>query len=315
MASRRHAAPSSISREARDFINKAPAPARLDVSPAAIAQQRKQSYASFVPAGEALRQSLRVQLREEQIAGVRVQCVLPPKLRDDQAVLYFFGGGYVEGSPAEDLAITARLASFLGRRVYVPHYRLAPEHPAPAAVDDGYAVYEALLRRPEARSLALAGESAGGGLVLAMLLRASAAGLPMPKAVALMSPWADLSKTGDTLTTLAGVDPGLDYELNLEPAARAYAGGQDLRSPLVSPLYAAFPANFPPTLIGTGTRDLFLSDCARLSTKMRQAGIQAELRVWEGLWHVFEFYADIPEGSASLKEIAGYLDGLLGTGG
>jgi monoterpene epsilon-lactone hydrolase len=312
MVSRRHAAPSSISREARNFIDRAPLPERLDISPAGIAERRKQSYATYAPVGDALRQSLGLQLRDEEIAGVRVQCVLPAKPREDQSLLYFFGGGYVEGSPAEDLAITARLAALLRRRVYVPYYRLAPEHPSPAAVNDGYAVYEALLLRAEARSLAVAGESAGGGLALAMLLRAADAGLAMPKAVALMSPWTDLSRTGDSLTTLAGADPGLEYELNLEPMARAYAGGQELRSPAVSPLYAQFPAGFPPTLITTGTRDLLLSDCARLATKMRHAGIAAELRVWEGLWHVFEFYPEIPEGNASLKEIAAFLEGRLG---
>jgi epsilon-lactone hydrolase len=314
MVGRRHAAPSSISREARDFIDRAPVPERLDVSPAGIAERREQSYATYAPAGEALRQSLGLQLRDEEIAGVRVQCVLPAKHRADQSLLYFFGGGYVEGSPAEDLAITARLAAWLGRRVYAPYYRLAPEHPSPAAVEDGYAVYEALLHRAEAHSLVVAGESAGGGLALAMLLRAADAGLAMPKAVALMSPWTDLSKTGDTLTTLAAAAPDLNYELNLEPMARAYAGGRDLRSPALSPLYAQFPAGFPPTLITTGTRDLLLSDCARLATNMRQAGVAAELRVWEGLWHVFEFNPEIPEGEASLKEIAAFIEGRLGIG-
>src|SRR5690348_775906 len=231
MANRRYAAPSSISQQARDFIDRAPLPERLDLSPAGIAERRRQSFAAYAHVGEALRQALGVQLRDEEVAGVRVQCLSPTKLREDQALLYFFGGGYVEGSPAEDLAITARLAAFLGCTVYVPYYRLAPEHPSPAAVDDGYAVYERLLQRAEARALAVAGESAGGGLALAMLLRAANAGLAMPKAVALMSPWTDLSKTGDSLTTLAGADPGLEYELNLEPMARAYAGRQDLRSP------------------------------------------------------------------------------------
>jgi len=314
MVNRRHTAPSSISQEAREFIDRAPLPERLDVSPAGIAERRRQSYATYAPVGEALGKSLGIQVRDEEIAGVRVQCVLPTKPREDQAVLYFFGGGYVEGSPGEDLAITARLAVFLRRRVYVPYYRLAPEHPSPAAVDDGYAVYEKLSQRAELRSLAVAGESAGGGLALAMLLRAAGAGLAMPKAVALMSPWTDLSRTGDTLTTLAGADPGLDYELNLEPMARAYAGRQDLRSPSLSPLYGQFPADFPPTLITTGTRDLLLSDCARLATKMRHAGIEAELRVWEGLWHVFEFNPEIPEGETSLKEIAAFFEARFRVG-
>ena len=312
MVTRRPAAPESISREARDFIDRAPAPARLDISPAGIAAQRKLSYGTYAPPGDAVRRSLGLELRDEEIAGVRVQCVLPAKPRDDRSLLYFFGGGYVEGSPAEDLAITARLAALLGCKVYVPHYRLAPEHPSPAAVDDGYAVYEALLRRTETGALAVAGESAGGGLTLAMLLRAAVAGLAMPKAVALMSPWTDLSRTGDSLTTLEGADPGLNYDLNLEPMARAYAGRQDLRSPSLSPLYGHFPADFPPTLITTGTRDLLLSDCARLATKMRHVGIAAELRVWEGMWHVFEFNPEIPEGDASLKEIAAFIEGRLG---
>jgi epsilon-lactone hydrolase len=307
--------PVSISREAQAFIAGAPPLIARALSPATIGERRAEGYRSFAPAGEAIRQSLGVRLEEENVAGIRVQSVIPPKCRADQAVIYFFGGGYVEGSPEEDLSVTARLSVLLGRRILVPRYRLAPEQPFPAALDDGLAVFGDLARRLAGPNLALAGESAGGSLALAVALRASAAKLTMPSAVAVMSPWADLSKTGDTLTSLAGYDPTIDYELTLESMARAYAGEHDLRSPLVSPVYAEYPASFPPTLITSATRDLFLSDCARLSTRMRRAGIEAELRVWEGLWHSFEFYPGIPEGGESLAEVARFLDRHFATAG
>jgi len=130
----------------------------------------------------------------------------------------------------------------------------------------------------------------------------------MPAVLALLSPWVDLSKTGDSLTLLANVAPFMGYDLTLKAAAESYADAQDLRSSAISPLYATLPTTLPPTLITSATRDAFLSGCARLSTKMRQAGIAAELWVWEGLWHVFEYYADIPEARVSLVEVAAYID-------
>jgi monoterpene epsilon-lactone hydrolase len=305
--------PADISPEAQAYLRSAVAPEPRQLTLDAIAERRRANYAIYAPAGQAVAASLGVTCEAEEIAGVRVQCVRPadaPEADGPQAgaVLYFFGGGYVEGSPDEDLAITARLAAALGRPIYVPYYRLAPEHPAPAALGDALAVYRALLARGPADALAVAGESAGGGLAMSLLVEAGAAGLAMPAALALLSPWVDLSKTGDSLTLLADVAPFMNYDLTLKAAAESYAGGQDLRSPAVSPLYATLPAGFPPTLITSATRDAFLSDCARLSTKMRQAGIAAELRVWEGLWHVFEYYPEIPEGRASLDEVAAYID-------
>lgn len=296
--------PTDISPEAQAYLRNAVPPEPRPLTLDAIAERRRLNHGIYAPAGEAVANALGVRREEEVIAGIRVQCVLPPKATRAGAMLYFFGGGYVEGSPDEDLAITARVAASLGRRIYVPYYRLAPEHPAPAALDDALAVYRALLARMPADALAVGGESAGGGLALSLLVEASAAGLPMPAALALLSPWVDLSKTGDSLALLANVAPFMNYDLTLRAAAEAYAGGRDLRSPAISPLYAALPADLPPTLITSATRDAFLSDCARLSTKMRRAGIAAELRVWEGLWHVFEYYAEIPEGRLSLEEVA-----------
>lgn len=295
--------PTTISPQAQALLRDAPAITARSMELAAIQERRKASAAFYVPVARGLADSLGVTITEETIGGVRTQVVTPAKRIGNSAILYFFGGGYVQGSPDEDLAITARLAHFTGSKVYAPYYALAPEHPYPAALDDGFAVYRALVAKYGAASLTVSGESAGGGLALCLLLKVS----EKPAKAALMSPWSDLTKTGDTLSTLVGNDPWLHYELTLEPAARAYANGRDLASADVSPLYAEFPTHFPKTLITTGTRDLFLSDCARLSTKMRAAGIDCELRVWEGMWHVFEFEADLPEAAASLAEIAAFI--------
>lgn len=297
--------PTTISPQAQALLRDATPITARPTDAAGIAARRKASAEFFVPIGKALADRLGVTITEETVGGVRTQVVTPTKLTGNGAILYFFGGGYVQGSPDEDLAITARLAHLTQRRFYAPYYALAPEHPFPQGLEDGLAVYRALVARYGAAALTVSGESAGGGLALALLLKLA----EKPAKAALMSPWSDLTKTGDTLSTLVGNDPWLHYELTLEPAARAYANGRALASADLSPIYADFPADFPKTLITTGTRDLFLSDCARLSTKMRAAGITCELRVWEGMWHVFEFEADLPEADQSLAEIAAFIRG------
>ncbi|MBI2253634.1 MAG: alpha/beta hydrolase [Proteobacteria bacterium] len=295
--------PTTISSQAQALLRDAPEIVARSMELRAIQERRKASAAFYVPDALRLALDLGVTLAEEVIGGVPTQVVTPANIVGNSAILYFFGGGYVQGSPDEDLAITARLAHLTKRKVYAPYYALAPEHPFPQGLENGLSVYRALVAHYGAAALTVAGESAGGGLALALLLQVA----EKPAKAALMSPWSDLTKTGDTLSTLVGNDPWLHYELTLEPAARAYAGSRDLTAPEVSPIYADIPKDFPKTLITTGTRDLFLSDCARLSTKMRAAGIACELRVWEGMWHVFEFEADLPEAEASLKEIAAFI--------
>ncbi|WP_374381555.1 alpha/beta hydrolase [Dongia sp.] len=295
----------TISPQARALLSDSPAIAARSMELNAIRERRKASAEMFGPVAKALADGLGVTLTEETIGGVRTQVVTPVTVTGNAAILYFFGGGYVQGSPDEDLAITARLAHLTQRRVYAPYYALAPEHPFPRGLEDGLAVYATLAARYGAAALTVSGESAGGGLALALMLKVE----EKPAKAALMSPWSDLTKTGDTLTTLVGNDPWLHYELTLEPAATAYANGRALNAPELSPIYADFPADFPKTLITTGTRDLFLSDCARLSTKLRAACIDCELRVFEGMWHVFEFEADLPEADQSLAEIAAFIRG------
>jgi acetyl esterase/lipase len=258
------------------------------------------------PYFDLLREQWTASVEDIEIAGVPVQVVTPKELlAEDRAGIYLHGGAYVFGSPFTK--IPAVLASELGVRVYCVDYRLAPEHPFPAGLDDSVAVYRALLERFDAGHLVVFGDSAGGGLTLATVLKVRELGLPMPAAVALFSPWCDLTRTGDSFDTLAGWDPLLQYyETGLGEAARVYAAGRDLADPLLSPIYADYRKGFPPTVISTGTRDLFQSLCARLQRELARAGVEVRLNLWEGMWHVFEAFP-IPEADESLGEVAGFL--------
>ena len=308
MMNRSFPAPSSISDAARRFIDEAVPLESINTGLEALEAKRRELHSLYSPPGLGVQKALGVIVEEREIDGVTVKWVRPEMVRHPQVILYFFGGGHITGSPDEDLAITARIAHFTGRRVCVPAYRLAPEKPYPAALEDAMAVYQALLREFGAHSMALSGESAGGNLSLALIGAAAARGLDLPAAVALLSPWCDLTHSGDTIRTLDGIDPTLDLDHLLSHMARAYAGGRPLASPDISPLFADVAKGFPPTLITTGTRDVLLSDCARLSTKLRRAGVNVDLRVTEGMWHVFEFYPQLPEAEDSIRGIATFLD-------
>ena len=243
-----------------------------------------------------------VTMAETIIGGVRCLDVRPSRLCVGWPILYGFGGGMVEGSPVEDLPIIAPLCRLTGARVVVPYYRLAPEYPWPAAVDDGLAVYRELASEP----FAILGESAGGNLSLAWMLLAKAEGLRLPGAVALLSPWCDLRNAGESLTFNEGRDPTLAVS-NSHLAAVYYAGANNIDQPTISPINGSFDGTFPPFLITTGTRDLLLSQAVRLAQKLRESGTAVDLQVWEGLWHVFEWYEDLPEARQSVQRIATHM--------
>ena len=311
MPSRQFSAPASISGAAQRFINGSEPLVAFDIQHAALLAKRREIHALVAPGGVAVQENLGVSVTRGSIGGVEVQWISPQTPRNANTIVYFFGGGHITGSPDEDLVITARIAHFTGSRVCAPWYRLAPENPYPAALDDAVAVYTGLMAGQDASGLALAGESAGANLVLALMGVLAARGHAMPAVLALLSPWCDLTHSGDTIRTLNGIDPTLDLDHHLQHMARAYAAGRALESPGISPLFADVPHGFPPTIITTGTRDVLLSDCARLSTKLRAAGVTVDLQVTEGMWHVFEYYPDIPEGEASVRQIAGFLNRFL----
>ncbi len=312
MVGKSDGAPASLSPQAKAFVRENLAKPDPPRTAEGIVALREETRAAYRVGCEAMRDRYVASAEDGEIGGVRVQ-ELRPKARSPEgeaALLYLFGGGFVLGSPFEDLRISAPLAHHLGRPVFAPHYRLAPEHPFPAALDDVWAVYRALVDRFGADKLALAGESAGGNLALALLQRAQTEAAPLPAAAALLSPAADLAGGGDSLEVNAERDP------TLTPAAvractELYTGGHPADDPLVSPLRGAYGAGFPPTLITTGTRDLFLSQAVRLHRVLRQAGAESRLNVWDGLWHVFEFYPEIPEAGQSLEEIAAFLKRYL----
>ena len=244
-----------------------------------------------------------VTLSERIIAGTRCQIITPNTPHGGRTILYFFGGGFTVGSPALDLPISAALAHYANAQVIAPAYPLAPEAPYPAAPDACTAIARDVLAIHP--GTVLAGESAGANLALSTALRLQAQSGPMPSALALMSPATDLVQTGDS--------SNIDRDPFLRPSDMAFfescylPSGTDRRNPDVSPIHGDFGADFPPVFMTSGTRDLLLSGCVRLDRVLRDQGAQCELRVWEGMWHVFEYYPNLPEAELSLREIAQFL--------
>ena len=243
----------------------------------------------------------------DTIVGGRPAIVATPDGVDgDRHVLYLHGGGYVLGSPRSHIAMCARLARLADAVVTVLDYRLAPEHPYPAAVDDAVAAHRELLTRVDPAGLAIAGDSAGGGLALATMCALRDAGDALPAASYLLSPWTDLSGSGETARTLADVDPMIDAS-KLSSTGELYAGGRALDDPGVSPLFAEL-SGLPPTLIQTGTHEVLLADSTRLAERLTEAGVYNELDLADGMWHVYQAFAGIvPEATAALVHAAHFL--------
>jgi acetyl esterase/lipase len=191
-------------------------------------------------------------------------------------------------------------------------YRMPPDFPYPAALDDSIAVWRALLKTHDPRKMAIFGTSTGGGMTLAVVLRLKAEKLPLPAAIAPGTPWSDLTKTGDTYFTSELLDNVLGgYDGILGDAAKLYANGHDLKEPLLSPVYGDFHG-FPPTILTTGTRDMFLSNTVRVHRKLREAGVEAALNVFEGLSHAqYLFDEDAPETKEAFGEIARFFESHL----
>ena len=217
-----------------------------------------------------------------------------------RVMLYLHGGGYFACSPATHRPITGGFAR-LGFSVFAPDYRLAPEHPFPAAVEDALAAYRGLLAAHEAQSLVVAGDSAGGGLALALMLAAREAGLALPAGLVLFSPWTDLAATGASVKTNAKRDAMLIGH-RIEEAASHYLGKASARNPLASPLYGDLHG-LPPMLVQVSDSEILLDDSTRLAAKVRQAGGEVELSIWPGLPHVWQISQSfLPEAREALAQ-------------
>lgn len=266
----------------------------------------------FLPA---LRAALSVSVKPITIGGVKAFEITPasiPKANRKRLVLHFHGGAYVLNGGEAGTVEGMLIASLGGFRVITIDYRMPPIAPFPAALDDGIAAYRAVLKTTPAKNVAFVGTSAGAGLMLATVLRARDEKLPLPGAMAAGTPWADLSKTGDSYFANEWVDNILvTWDGVLGLAAKLYANGHDLKEPYLSPIYGDF-SGFPPTILTTGTRDLFLSNTVRTHRKLRRAGVEAELHVYEGMSHGVYQDPQMPETREVFSEIARFLDQKLG---
>jgi acetyl esterase/lipase len=235
--------------------------------------------------------------------GVPSDWVVAPTADRAATFLYFHGGGYLTGSSQTHRALASRISRASGARLLLPNYRLAPEHRFPAAVEDAMVVYRWLVADGmDPARLVVGGDSAGGGLALAMLTLLRDAGDPLPAATVLLSPWTDLAGTGESMTTKADDDPWLD-PTQMPAATRAYVGDADPKDPLASPLYADLDG-LPPMLIQVGTAEIVLDDSRRLAAKAREAGVEVILDEWQDQIHVFQAFAPyIPKARPAIDQI------------
>lgn len=248
-----------------------------------------------------------VRVRAETIAGLHAEWVEPKGVALDKVLLYWHGGAYIVGSCATHRPMLSRLAKAAGMRALLPDYELAPEHPFPAAVQNAVAVYRELLARGyEPGNISVAGDSAGGGLCVAMLLALRDAGDPMPGAVALMSPWLDLAGQGESMTSRIDQDPWFDPQ-DLPYVTTHYCSEAERTEPLVSPVYADASA-LPRTLIQVGNDEILLSDSERLAANMQATGGTVEVDIWPGMWHVWQIFVLLmPESIAALRKLGRFL--------
>ena len=223
-------------------------------------------------------------------------------------ILYFHGGSYVVGSPETAISLTGNLVARTGFRAFSVDYRLAPEHPFPAGIEDTLAAYRALLEDGEdPASIAFAGDSAGGGLTVTTCLAARAAGLPLPAAIVAFSPGLDKTQTGESMQTKAADDPLLSREA-LDHTDAMYLAGQDPRQEMVSPAVFADLTGFPPMLLQVGTNELLLDDSTRMAARAREAGVDVLLDVTADVPHVFQSYVGVlDEADQALDRAAFFL--------
>ncbi|MEZ5559174.1 MAG: alpha/beta hydrolase [Pseudomonadales bacterium] len=247
-----------------------------------------------------------VLVEQIEVAGVPADWVSVAASRPDRIVLYLHGGGYVMGSRNTHRGLAGRIARAARARVLLPDYRLAPEHPFPAAVEDATACWRWLISEGHApQRMAIAGDSAGGGLTLATLLALKAAGDPLPACAVGLSPWTDLEGTGPTAEPGAVDDPMITAE-GLRATGRDYAAA-DLRNPLAAPLHGD-PDGLPPLLLQVGTREVLMSDSTRFADKARAAGVDVTLEVEDGLIHVWQIFPDVPEAQAAVQRIGAFIE-------
>lgn len=248
-----------------------------------------------------------VRCEEVDAGGVPAEWIMTPGATAERVILYLHGGGYTIGSVKTHRELISRLSRAAGARALAINYRLAPEHPFPAAVEDATTAYRWLLENGvEPARIVIAGDSAGGGLTVAALVALRDAGDALPAAGVCLSPWVDLEGIGESMTAKAEVDPIVQREHLLE-MAKAYLGNGNPRTPLAAPLYADL-TGLPPLLIHVGTAETLLDDSIRLAERARSAGVDVVLEAWEDMIHVWHFFASVlSEGQQALDRIGDFI--------
>jgi monoterpene epsilon-lactone hydrolase len=248
-----------------------------------------------------------VEVKRTTVGNIAAEWLRPVGTTDNRAVLYLHGGAYTMGSCTTHRALASRIAIASQTPALLPEFRLAPEYPFPAALEDGVAIYRWLIEQGiSPQKMVVAGDSSGGGLAIALTVLLRDKNVPLPAAITCLSPWADLELTGESLTTRAQVDPMCSLEESQYHAVH-YIGKHDARAPLVSPIYADLHG-LPPILIQVGDREILLSDAIRLTEHARKDGVDAELEVWDGMWHVWHLFARyVPEGQRAIDKIGAFI--------
>jgi acetyl esterase/lipase len=272
-------------------------------------QTRSDSGMMFYMTG--LAKENNVTIEQKELNSVPVYYINPPKVSDTFRHAIFFsihGGGYVYFAGQSGTIEGICDAAFLKIPVIAVDYRMPPDHPYPAALDDVIAAYKGLLKLYPDYKIVIGGSSAGGGLTMAAILKMKELHLKLPDAVFLGTPWSDLTKTGDSYYINEGVDRILvTNDGDLEASAKLYANGHDLKDPYLSPVYGDL-SGFPPTFLVSGTRDLFLSNTVRVQRKLRDAGVEADLVVIEGMSHAdYLILPNAPESRSVFKDLSDFL--------
>lgn len=274
------------------------APAELDL---------QQVRATFDAVSNMVRVASDVTLEPVDVDGTPGEWISTPETSADRIVLYLHGGGYVIGSIDSHREMISRIARSAAARALAIDYRLAPEHPFPAAVEDATKAYRWLLKQGVSpKNIVISGDSAGGGLTIATLLALRDAGDPLPAAAACISPWTDLEITGESMITKAAVDPMIRPE-DAKGGAERYHGATDPSHPLISPINADL-SGLPPLLIQVGTSEVLLSDSTRLAERAKAAGVDVTIEEWDEMIHVWHFFAFmLPEAHQAIQRIGEFV--------
>ncbi len=326
----------SVSAFAGAHVDRPPPTEPLTPVPTTVSEQAQDYYRSWRPRGGAAdmrkpkvlkftrdflgkmflknveRAGLDYDLKPAGLDAIEAYWLHPANATDGRALIYLHGGGYILGSAKTNLVLPIRVSEAAQISVLTVEYRLAPEHPFPAGLDDAVSAYDALLKAGfDPRAIGVFGDSAGGGLTVALALRLRELGLPQPGALVAISPSTDRTRAGDTQATLS------EYDVVLGPLrpdeADLYAGDTPLNHPLVSPVYADL-TGLAPLLIQVGTRERLLSDAIRLARNARRDKVDCTLDVWEGMWHVWQDHPTIPEAGQATDEIGEFFQAQLAGG-